>query len=112
MAALVAYSLNSFVYVLGLAVVHEGLTDAWKILYTSLSAATVTTIDHKYVLFTYYAPSPWYKHFGVVQHSVGLGPVHTSAFSFENAYISMRLGLPSTLIRSNTLSVFTENASI
>ena len=41
-----------------------------------------------------------------------LGPVHTSAFSFENAYISMRFGLPSTLIRSNTLSVFTENASI
>ncbi len=36
-----------------------------------------------------------------------LGPVHTSAFSFENAYISMRFGLPSTLIRSNTFSVFT-----
>ena len=44
---------------------------------------------------------------------IGSGPVRTSAFSFENAYISMRLGLPSTLIiRSNTLSVFTENASI
>ncbi len=41
-----------------------------------------------------------------------LDPVHTSAFSFENAYISMCLGLPSTLIRSNTLSVFTENTSI
>ena len=41
-----------------------------------------------------------------------LDPVHTSTFSFENAYILMRLGLPSTLIRSNTLSVFTENASI
>ena len=27
------------------------------------------------------------------------GPVRTNAFSFENAYISMRLGLPSTLIR-------------
>ena len=35
------------------------------------------------------------------------GSVHTSAFSFENAYISMRFGLPSTLTR-----VFTENASI
>ena len=45
-------------------------------------------------------------------YCVDLGPVHTSAFSFENAYISMRFGLPSTLIRSNTLSVFTENASI
>ena len=76
MAALVVYSLNSFVYVLGLAVVHEGLTDAWKILYTSLSAATVTTVDHKYVLFTYYAPSPWYKHFGVVQHFVELVRVY------------------------------------
>ncbi|CAB4003202.1 Hypothetical predicted protein [Paramuricea clavata] len=32
----------------GLAVVHEGLTDAWKILYSSLSQATVTTVDHKY----------------------------------------------------------------
>ena len=27
------------------------------------------------------------------------GPVHINAFSFENAYISMRLGLLSTLIR-------------
>ena len=32
----------------GLAVVHEGLTDAWKILYSSLSDATVKTVDHKY----------------------------------------------------------------
>lgn len=32
----------------GIAVVHEGLTTAWKILYTSLSQATVTTVDHKY----------------------------------------------------------------
>ena len=27
------------------------------------------------------------------------GPVHTNAFSFENAYVSMRLCLSSTLIR-------------
>ena len=27
-----------------------------------------------------------------------LGPIHTNTFSFENAYISMRLGLPPTLI--------------
>ncbi|XP_028398401.1 spartin-like [Dendronephthya gigantea] len=32
----------------GIAVVHEGLTNAWKILYSSLSQATVTTVDHKY----------------------------------------------------------------
>ena len=28
-----------------------------------------------------------------------LGPLHTNTFSFENAYISMRLGLPPTLTR-------------
>ena len=27
------------------------------------------------------------------------GPVSTKAFSFENAYMSLRLGLPITLIR-------------
>lgn len=32
----------------GIAVVHEGLTNAWKILYSSLSQATVTTVDHRY----------------------------------------------------------------
>ena len=37
------------------------------------------------------------------------GPVYTNASSFENAYISMRFGLPSI---PNTLSVFIENASI
>ena len=38
-----------FALFLGIAVVHEGLTNAWKILYSSLSQATVTTVDHRYV---------------------------------------------------------------
>jgi len=31
--------------------------------------------------------------------AIGLGPVHTNTFSFENACNSKGLGLPSTLIR-------------
>ena len=37
------------------------------------------------------------------------GPVHTNAFSFENAYIFIRLRLPSTLIRSKTEVYVCEN---
>ena len=32
-----------------------------------------------------------------VNEAIGLGPVHTNTFSFENAYISKGLGLPFTL---------------
>ncbi|XP_046846450.1 spartin-like isoform X2 [Xenia sp. Carnegie-2017] len=32
----------------GFSVVYEGLTNAWKILYSNISTATVTTVDHKY----------------------------------------------------------------
>ena len=48
---------NRFVYVLGIAVVHEGLTNAWKILFSSLSQATVTTVDHKYVIYMCVLPT-------------------------------------------------------
>ena len=34
-------------------------------------------------------------------------PVHTNAFPFENAYISMRLCLPSTLIRQKRIDLKT-----
>ena len=37
------------------------------------------------------------------------GPVHTSAFSFENAYFFIRFRLPSTLIRSKTEVYVCEN---
>ena len=38
-----------------------------------------------------------------------LGPVHTNAFSFENAYFFIRFRLPSTLIRSKTEVYVCEN---
>ena len=38
-----------------------------------------------------------------------LGPVHTNAFSFENAYFFIRFCLPSTLIRSKTEVYVCEN---
>ena len=43
-----------------------------------------------------------------------LGPVHTKAFSFENAYISMRLGFTvhTNKLSVFNLSVFIENASM
>ena len=37
------------------------------------------------------------------------GPVHTNAFSFENAYFFIRFRLPSTLIRSKTEVYVCEN---
>ena len=37
------------------------------------------------------------------------GPVHTNAFSFENAYLFIRFRLPSTLIRSKTEVYVCEN---
>ena len=39
----------NFTHFLGIAVVHEGLSNAWKIFYASVSEATVTTVHHKYV---------------------------------------------------------------
>ena len=51
---------------------------------------------------------PWTNKFSFISTKT---PVHTNAFSFENTDISMRFGLPSTLKRSKTLSVFTENES-
>ena len=41
-------------------------------------------------------PHSSFDTFSIVHTIKGL--VHTNAFSFENAYISMRFGLPSTLI--------------
>ena len=38
-----------------------------------------------------------------------IGPVHTNAFSFENAYFFIRFRLPSTLIRSKTEVYVCEN---
>ena len=40
---------------------------------------------------------------------IAAGPVHTHTFSFESAYISMRIGLS---VHTNTPSVFIENALI
>ena len=44
-----------------------------------------------------------------VASNMNLGPVHTNAFSFENAYFFIRFRLPSTLIRSKTEVYVCEN---
>ena len=49
------------------------------------------------------ADKRWYGLANSQRQEKNVGPVHTEALSYENAYILMRLGFPSGLTRENAL---------